>query len=61
VEEGDIITIKFRNRIVKVQVEQTPQQAISKKGAGDLYAILEEIPIKEVIKRAEDLVDSLQF
>jgi len=47
VQAGDIITIRLRNRIVKVRVDQIPQQAISKKDAVNVYTMLAETQIKE--------------
>jgi len=42
-EEGDTISVKFGNRLLKVRVDQIPQRAISKKEASSLYTVLEDI------------------
>jgi ribosomal 50S subunit-recycling heat shock protein len=47
IEEGNTITVKFPNRLLKVQVEQVPQRAISKQDASGLYTILEDIREEE--------------
>ena len=47
VNTGDIITVKFRNRLLKLQVNQISEQAISKKEASTLYTVLEDIREKE--------------
>jgi ribosomal 50S subunit-recycling heat shock protein len=47
VDEGDTIAVKFRNRLLKVRVEEVPQRAVSKKDAASLYTILEDIRQQE--------------
>jgi ribosomal 50S subunit-recycling heat shock protein len=47
IDEGDTITVKFRNRVLKVQVEQIPQRPVSKKDASTLYTVLEDIREEE--------------
>ena len=46
-DKGDTVTVKFRNRILKVRVEQIPQRSVSKKDASSLYTILEDIREQE--------------
>ena len=41
-QTGDIIALKFPHRRLKVQVEQIPERAVSKKDASNLYSIVEE-------------------
>ena len=43
VNAGDLITVKSRNRVLKVRIEQVPQRAISKNDASELYTILEDL------------------
>ena len=40
---GDILTVKYPSRVLKVRVEQVPERAVSKKDAASLYTLLEEI------------------
>ncbi len=47
VEEGDILSVKFKNRFLKVRVEEIPQQALSKKETSNLYTVLEDIREEE--------------
>lgn len=47
IEKGETITVKFRNRVLKVRVEEVPQRAVSKKEASSLYTILEDIREQE--------------
>ena len=40
---GDMLTIKFRHRRLKVRIEQLPERAIAKDEAAALYTVLEDI------------------
>lgn len=43
VEKGDTLTIRFRHRTLKIQVEDVPEHAVSKDDASSLYTVLEDI------------------
>lgn len=43
IQTGDLITVRFPHRTVKVRVEQIPERPVSKKTAPDLYTLLEEV------------------
>ncbi len=47
IEVGDIILLSLRNRRLKVQVEQVPERAVSKKDASTLYSVLEDFREQE--------------
>jgi ribosomal 50S subunit-recycling heat shock protein len=47
ITEGDTITVKFRNRLLKVHVVQVPQRPVSKKDVSSLYTVLEDIQEQE--------------
>lgn len=40
---GDILTVQFPSRIIKVRIDQVPERAISKKDSSTLYTVLEEV------------------
>lgn len=40
---GDILSLKFRHRRLKVRIEQLPERAVAKDDAAALYSVLEDI------------------
>jgi ribosomal 50S subunit-recycling heat shock protein len=40
---GDILTVQFPSRTVKVRIEQVPTRAVSKHDSASLYTLLEEV------------------
>jgi ribosomal 50S subunit-recycling heat shock protein len=39
---GDLLTVKFPHRTVKVRIERIPERAAAKKEAAELYVLLED-------------------
>ena len=42
VSAGDVVTIRFAQRLLELRIEQLPPKSISKKAARDLYSIVRE-------------------
>ena len=40
---GDMLSVQFPSRTVKVKIEKVPERAVSKKDSTELYTLLEEI------------------
>ena len=47
IEKGDIIDVTFRERTLKIEVEEVPERVVSKKEASTLYSVVEDIRKKE--------------
>lgn len=51
VRVGDVIRIRKKNRILEVRVSSLPRQKqVSKENAADLYTVLSETPVKDLLE-----------
>ena len=46
VKVGDMLQIRFGNRLITARIEQVPEKAVPAQAADSLYTLLEETPLE---------------